>query len=45
MPASDEYGFFVEEIFNIMGSQSLRHLGALSVRLSSGSLVLFGHVL
>ena len=33
-------GFIMEAIFGIMGSQSLQHLGALSVRLSKGSLVL-----
>ena len=30
----------VQAILGIMGSQSLQHLGALSVRLSEGSLVL-----
>ena len=33
-------GFMVNAILGIMGSQSLLHLGALSVRLSKGSLVL-----
>ena len=33
-------GFMVKAIFGIMESQSLLHLGALSVRLSEGSLVL-----
>ena len=32
-------GFMVQAILGIMGSQSLLHLGALSVRLSEGSLV------
>ena len=34
-------GLMVQAIFGIMGSQSLLHLGALSVRLSEGSLLLF----
>ena len=38
MPAS--LGIMVEAIVGIMGSQSLLNLGALSVRLSEGSLVL-----
>ena len=33
-------GFMVQAILGIMGSQSLLHAGALSVRLSDGSLVL-----
>ena len=33
-------GFMVQAILGIMGSQSLLHLVALSVRLSEGSLVL-----
>ena len=33
-------GFMVQAIFGIVGSQSLLQLGALSVRLSEGSLVL-----
>ena len=32
-------GFVMQAIFGIMGSQSLLHLGALSVQLSEGSLV------
>ena len=39
MPAS--LGFMMEAIFGIMGSQSLLHLGALSVQLSKGFFVLF----
>ena len=38
MPAG--LGFMVQAILGIMGSQSLLHLGTLSVRLSEGSLVL-----
>ena len=38
MPAG--LGFMVQVILDIMGSQSLLHLGTLSVRLSEGSLVL-----
>ena len=38
MPAC--LGFMVHAIFGMMGSQSLLHVGALSVRLSGGSLVL-----
>ena len=38
MPAG--LGFVVQAILGIMGSKSLLHLGALSVRLSEGSLVL-----
>ena len=35
-------GFMVQSILGIMGFQSLLHLGALSVRLSEGSLFLIG---
>ena len=38
MPAG--LGFVVQTILGIMGSQSLLHVGALSVRLSEGSFVL-----
>ena len=38
MPAG--LSFMVQAILGIMGSQSLLHLGALSVRLSEGPLVL-----
>ena len=38
MPAS--LGFMVEKMFGIIGSQSLLHLGTLSVQLSESSLVL-----
>ena len=37
-------GFMVQAIFGIMGSESLLHLGALSVPLSEGSLVFNGCV-
>ena len=38
MPAG--LGFIVQAILGMMGSQSLLHVGALSVRLSEGFLVL-----
>ena len=38
MPAG--LGFMVHAIFGMMGSQSLLHVGTLSVRLSEGFLVL-----
>ena len=38
MPAG--LGFMVRAIFGMMGSQSLLHVGALSVRLSKGFVVL-----
>ena len=38
MPAG--LGFMVQTILGIMGSQSLLYFGALSVRLSEGSLVI-----
>ena len=38
MPAG--LGFMVQAILGMMGSQSLLHVGALSVRLSEGFLVL-----
>ena len=38
MPAGQ--GFIVQAILGMMGSQSLLHVGALSIRLSEGFLVL-----